>query len=83
MSSPQLSELVSLIVDVLGLSPPRAALTADTRMLGSMPELDSMAVVALITEIESRFGLTLADDEVSAASFETVGALYQLISSKS
>jgi acyl carrier protein len=51
-------------------------------LLGSLPELDSMAVVTLITALEENFGLTVEDDEISAETFETLGSLSQFVESK-
>ena len=39
-------------------------------LLGAVPELDSIAVVNLITALEENFGITVADDEISASTFE-------------
>ena len=51
-------------------------------LLGAVPELDSIAVVNLITAIEEHFGITVADDEIGAATFETLGSLTQFIERK-
>jgi acyl carrier protein len=51
-------------------------------LLGAIPELDSMAIVAIITSIEDRFNIVLDDDELDAEVFETVGSLRKLIASK-
>jgi acyl carrier protein len=65
-----------VLADVLGLSPARAdALTPDTPLFGAMPELDSMAVAGLLTELEDRLGIVIEDDEVDGEMLETVGAL--------
>jgi acyl carrier protein len=65
-----------VVADVLGLSPARAAaLTDATPLFGSMPELDSMAVAGLLTELEDRLGIVIEDDEVDGEMLETVGAL--------
>ena len=53
-----------------------------TRLLGSLPELDSMAVVGVITGLEEHFGITVNDDEISADTFETVGSLVQFVEHK-
>jgi acyl carrier protein len=55
---------------------------AATPLLGSIPELDSMAVVTVITMIEERFGIVVDDDEISAETFETVGTLYDFVNAK-
>ena len=51
-------------------------------LLGAVPELDSMAVATLITALEEHFGITVADDEISAATFETLGSLTRFVASK-
>jgi acyl carrier protein len=62
--------------DVLGLSPERVArFTADTPLFGALPELDSMAVAGVLTELEDRLGITVEDDEVDGEMLETFGAL--------
>jgi acyl carrier protein len=58
------------------------ALGPDTPLLGSVPELDSMAVVAVLTAIEERYGVTIDDGEVSAQIFTTVGSLAEFVGSK-
>lgn len=53
-----------------------------TRLLGNLPELDSLAVVSVIAELEQQFGIQIEDDEISADTFETVGSLVELIEQK-
>ena len=55
---------------------------ASTPLLGAVPELDSIAVVNLITALEEHFGITVADDEIGAAAFETLGSLTRFIEGK-
>ena len=55
---------------------------ATAPLLGAVPELDSIAVVNLITALEEHFGITVADDEIDASTFETLGALTQFIQRK-
>ena len=47
----------------------------DRRLMGEVPEFDSMSVVGILTAIEDTFGIEIPDDEISADMFETVGAL--------
>lgn len=47
-----------------------------------MPELDSMAVVALLTALEDRFGFSVDDDEIEGATFATVGSLVDFVEQK-
>jgi len=53
-----------------------------TPLLGYVPELDSMAVVSLITTIEEQFGIVVEDDEISAETFETLGTLIDFVDHK-
>ncbi len=69
-------ELKSLIADVLGLDPAQAAgFDAATGLFGHLPELDSMAVAGLLTEMEDRLGIVIEDDDVDGEMLETYGAL--------
>jgi acyl carrier protein len=70
-----LNEVKGLLRDTLQLGDRAQAFDHDTRLLGSLPELDSMAVVTVITALEERFGITVEDDDISAETFETVGSL--------
>jgi acyl carrier protein len=66
----------AVLKDVLGLSDERAAAFNDTTPLfGALPELDSMAVAGVLTEIEDRLGIVIDDDEVDGEMLETFGAL--------
>ena len=77
------TELRSLLHDVLGLGPARAAaLTADSGLFGALPELDSMAVAGLLTEIEDRFDVVIDDDEVDGEMLGTYGDLLAFIRGK-
>lgn len=55
---------------------------ATAPLLGAVPELDSMAVVTLITALEEHFGFTVADDEITASTFETLDSLTQFTERK-
>lgn len=78
-----LNEVINVLGDVLSLpANVRATLAADTPLLGSIPELDSMAVVNLITALEEHFGIEVSDDEISASTFETVGSLAAFVEQK-
>ena len=77
-----LQEVTNILADVLSLGERKNSLTADSALLGSIPELDSMAVVNVITALEDHFGITVDDDEISAQTFETVGTLTGFIEHK-
>jgi acyl carrier protein len=62
--------------DVLGISQARVdAFDADTKLFGSLPELDSMAVAGLLTEMEDRLGIVIDDDDIDGDMLATFGAL--------
>jgi acyl carrier protein len=48
-------------------------------LLGAIPELDSMAVVSLITTIEERFGIVIDDGDIDGDTFRTVGTLTDFV----
>jgi acyl carrier protein len=77
-----IDKLKRILADTLQLGARADALTAQDRLLGTIPEFDSMAVVAVVTMIEEEFGITLEDDDLSAEVFETLGSLERLVSGK-
>src|SRR5688572_8358284 len=75
--------LRQVLQDVLGLAPARAAaFDAQTGLFGHLPELDSMAVAGLLTEIEDRLDIVIEDDEVDGEMLETYGALLGFVEAK-
>jgi acyl carrier protein len=77
-----LQEVLALIDETLGLNGRTAGFTRETALLGAIPELDSMAVVGLITAMEERFGFIADDDEIDGTTFATVGTLVDFVESK-
>lgn len=77
-----LDELKNILGDVLSLGAAKDELHAGSALLGSIPELDSMAVVHLITAMEEHFGIVVDDDEISANTFETLGSLDAFVQQK-
>lgn len=72
----------NILSQTLQLGPRANALNADSPLLGAIPELDSMAVVSIITSMEEYFGFVVSDDEISADTFATLGALVDYVESK-
>ncbi len=69
-------QLKALIADVLGLDPAQAeAFGPESGLFGHLPELDSMAVAGLLTEMEDRLGIVIEDDDVDGEMLETYGGL--------
>ncbi|HRP24610.1 MAG TPA: phosphopantetheine-binding protein [Thauera sp.] len=73
------NEVLALLDEVLSLDGRALGFSADTPLLGELPELDSMAVIAVIHEIEARFGIEVPDDEVDGNSFATVGTVVEFV----
>jgi acyl carrier protein len=68
--------LRQILTDVLGLKPGQAAeLDDETGLFGHLPELDSMAVAGLLTELEDRLDIVIDDDEIDGEMLETYGGL--------
>ncbi|WP_157264890.1 acyl carrier protein [Azohydromonas aeria] len=80
MNTPQ--QVLALLDEMLGLGGRAAAFTRDTALLGALPELDSMGVVALLGGLEERFGLVVDDDDISGDTFATVGTLIDFVSAR-
>jgi acyl carrier protein len=77
-----LQEVKNILGDVLSLGAAKDGLNENSALLGAIPELDSMAVVHLITALEEHFGFVVDDDEISAGTFETVGSLLAFVEQK-
>ena len=75
-------EVLRILDEVLSLSGRGKAFTPDTPLLGAIPELDSMAVVTLITSLEEQLGIVVDDDDIDGATFETVGSLTAFVAGK-
>ena len=72
-----------VLVDVLGLSTARAdALDGDSGLFGTLPELDSMAVANLLTELEDQLGIIIEDDELDGEMLESFGSLTRFLEAK-
>ena len=76
------SQIRDLLTDTLRLGDRGTGLEAGSALLGSIPELDSMAVVTVITVIEEHFDIEFDDEDISAESFATLGALCSLVEGK-
>ena len=75
-------EILAVVDEVLSLGGRGLAFNRSTLLLGAIPELDSMAVVSLITGLEERFGIVVDDDDIDGETFATVGALTDFVAGK-
>ena len=76
------NEVIALLDTTLGLNGRGRTFTRETRLLGAIPELDSMAVASLLTSLEDRYGFTIDDDEIDGSAFTTVGSLIDFVNGK-
>ena len=75
-------EVLLVLDEVLGLEGRSAAFTPATHLLGAVPELDSMAVVSIITALEERLGIVVDDGDIDGSTFETVGSLVDFVAER-
>ena len=78
--STTVTDVAEVVTSTLGID--GQPLDASTPLFGSLPELDSMAVVELIAALEDRFDIEFDEDEVTEAVFETLGNLAALVDAK-
>ena len=77
-----LDDVKAVVGSTLQIAGRMQQMDAAAPLLGAVPELDSMAVVSLITALEEYFDITVADDEIGASTFETLGSLTRFIEQK-
>jgi len=78
----RVKEVSILVRDVLVLGESADIFDESTRLMGAIPEFDSMAVVSIITALEEEYGVEVDDDDISAEVFETIGTLASYLESK-
>ncbi|MPZ47479.1 MAG: acyl carrier protein [Betaproteobacteria bacterium] len=71
-----------IVATTLQLGARGGSMSSATPLLGAIPELDSMAVVSLITALEEQFEISVEDDEIGAETFETLGSLAAFVEQK-
>jgi acyl carrier protein len=82
-ASPETIEGVrSVLARTLQLGSRAATLERSTALLGNLPELDSMAVVHVLTGLEDHFAISIDDDEISADTFASFGGLADFVEQK-
>ena len=77
-----ITQVCSVVSDALQLDEHKLAPNEQTALIGNLPELDSMAVVTVITALESYFNFSVSDDDDIATAFETFGSLASYIEEK-
>ncbi len=82
MAADMQTELARILDDVLVLNGRGISLRAESRLMGAIPELDSMAVLSVLEAIRDRLDVTIADDEIDGRMFSTLGALTEFVSAR-
>lgn len=75
-------QVASILNEVLSLNGRASGFDRETQLLGALPELDSMAVVALITSLEDRVGIVIDDDAIDGGTFATFGSLVDFVTAR-
>ena len=81
-SSIDVDDVKAVVVETLGVEDRADSIGATTPLLGSLPELDSMAVLELVYALEQRFGIEFGSEDVSAEAFETLESLTAVVDGK-
>lgn len=77
-----LDEVKTVLVKTLGIEDRADSLDATSELFGALPELDSLAVLELVTNLEERFDISVDDEEFSGEIFETLGSLTRFVEDK-
>jgi acyl carrier protein len=75
-------QVLMLLQQVLQLPQGCMGLQDNSRLIGALPEFDSMAVVTLITALEEQFCFVIDDDEIDSRVFASVGSLLAFVDQK-
>jgi acyl carrier protein len=75
-------EILAILDEALMLHGRARHYSRDTALLGALPQLDSMAVLAVINLLEERFGIVIGDDDIDGAAFASVGTLSDFVVGK-
>lgn len=74
-----LTDVLDVLGTTLGIEERVGTFDAATPLFGALPELDSLAVLELLTALEDRFGITVDDDELTGGLLETAGSLHAFV----
>ena len=76
------AQVLDVVAESLGCTMDVRAMQAEDALLGALPELDSIGIVALITALENRFDIHFEDDDLDAEIFATVASLLAHINTR-
>lgn len=75
----RLADVLTVLGATLGIEDRVGTFDAATPLFGALPELDSLAVLELVTALEDRFSITVDDDELTGGMLETAGSLHAFV----
>lgn len=75
-------EVIRILGEVLSLDARSSQFSRQSPLLGAVPELDSMAVVSLITALQEQLGIEIDDDDIDGATFASIGTLVDFVAAK-
>ena len=78
----RLVEVCALLTSTMGLPPGTLETRPETPLLGALPELDSVSVMSFLINLEEQYGIVIADDEVDAGVFQTLGSVTDFVSAR-
>jgi acyl carrier protein len=81
-SQDTLDRVKVVIVKTLGIRDRAHTLEASTELFGSLPELDSIAIVTLAVNLEREFDFEIDDEDFRGDVFETIGTLAEFVEQK-
>ncbi|WP_405048375.1 acyl carrier protein [Rhodoferax sp.] len=76
------TDVLRILDSVLSLHGRAVGWQRNTPLLGALPELDSMAVLGIITSLEEHYAFVIHDDEIDSTAFATLGSLTDFVSAK-
>ena len=69
----------AILDDVLYLQGTALGFSEETKLAGSIPQMDSMAVVSLVAALEEQLGIEFPEEQLDGSVFETLGTLLKFI----
>lgn len=77
MTGPWDETFEQVLRPLLPLLPAQQPITADLDLVGA--GLDSLRVVELLAEVEDRYDIALADEEIAQQTVESPGSLWRVV----
>lgn len=75
-------DVAAVVREVLGDPGGSTELDPEAPLTAVFPELDSLAILELIVDLERRFEISVEDEDVTAATFDSLASLTELVRAK-